>query len=390
MVTPMKHKTPFLSVVATSRNDDHGGDALWRTQHFVDGLVSQAEKHKIDLELILVDWNPVPKKEGLYKALKWPKQSQYFKKRVITVPKTHHDQFKSSGALPLFQYLAKNVGIRRAQGKFILSTNIDILFSDEVFESFKSLKEGVSYRALRYDILPKHMKGHTFRDILKNITEKGIRAHLRFYTSESKAIIKALYLVHHKLLGASAFSVLFIRLSMILICKLIKSFSSFLLSPPEWSPKKFVTMWKKYKSFFKRIALNVFMQNIVNYYVYTNASGDFTLMSKKDWFRLHGYPEFEMYSWHIDSLFLYQAYFQNIKTKVFPQKACIYHIEHGTGSGWTPDGEDLLFGRLKKNGIDFLINKDLSNFFVKQRHKTKHLFNDANWGAIKETFKEQS
>src|SRR5262249_33856914 len=37
--------------------------------------------------------------------------------------------------------------------------------------------------------------------------------------------------------------------------------------------------------------------------LHTNACGDFTLLSRENWFRFAGYPEWVMYSWHIDSVF---------------------------------------------------------------------------------------
>ena len=157
----------LLSVVATSRNDDHGGNALWRTQHFVDGLAHQAKKHKVPVELVLVDWNPLPDSVGLFEALKWPKADDYFQYRVIVVPNSYHQQFKYAEDLPLFQYLAKNVGIRRAKGDFILATNIDILFSDQLFQFFKTdLKKGHLYRVDRFDIDDKIPEGASFEEIL--------------------------------------------------------------------------------------------------------------------------------------------------------------------------------------------------------------------------------
>ena len=48
-----------LSVVATARNDDHGGNLLGRMQLFVDSLLAQCREHGLAAELILVEWNPV-------------------------------------------------------------------------------------------------------------------------------------------------------------------------------------------------------------------------------------------------------------------------------------------------------------------------------------------
>ena len=58
--------------------------------------------------------------------------------------------------LPLFQMIAKNVGIRRARGRFVLVTNIDIVFSNELVEYLASgrLEPGLLYRVDRHDIQP--------------------------------------------------------------------------------------------------------------------------------------------------------------------------------------------------------------------------------------------
>jgi hypothetical protein len=90
--------------------------------------------------------------------------------------------------------------------------------------------------------------------------------------------------------------------------------------------------------------------------LHTNACGDFTLMAREDWLRLGGYAEFPMYSWHIDSLFLYAADAAGIKEVVVPYP--VYHIEHG--GGWSPESCELLFGRLRQRNIPFLTNEDLA------------------------------
>ena len=51
---------PYLYIVAASRNDDHGGDPLIRTQIFIKNSARQCEKYRLPAELIIVDWNPVP------------------------------------------------------------------------------------------------------------------------------------------------------------------------------------------------------------------------------------------------------------------------------------------------------------------------------------------
>src|SRR5215472_13968824 len=150
---------PLFSFVATSRNDDHGGDVLRRTQSFIHRLAEQCERHQVPSELILVEWSPPRQRASLADVLAWPAGSKWFSATIIIVPQSVHREFRYSARLPLFQMIAKNVGIRRASGRYVIATNIDIIFSDELFERLKHglLRDGVLYRSDRWDI-PNHVQ----------------------------------------------------------------------------------------------------------------------------------------------------------------------------------------------------------------------------------------
>jgi hypothetical protein len=147
--------TPYLSLVVTARNDDHGGNLLNRMQAFVNGWISQARQHDIPSELILVEWNPPQDRVRLSEALHWPQDMGPCQVRCIEVPPDVHRRFAHAEALPLYQMIAKNVGIRRARGKFVLVTNIDILFSSELakFLSEQRLQPWRMYRMDRHDAM---------------------------------------------------------------------------------------------------------------------------------------------------------------------------------------------------------------------------------------------
>ncbi len=145
----MNNKPDFSFVVA-ARNDNYGGDFLYRFQNFINIYVELCKEYSLDSELIVVEWNPPSEKQKLLYAIKWPR----IKGRIISVPKDVHSQIDNSDKMPMFEYLAKNVGIRRASGKYIVATNPDILFSRELFQYLSSdkLSEDCYYRANRYDV----------------------------------------------------------------------------------------------------------------------------------------------------------------------------------------------------------------------------------------------
>src|ERR1700744_2650077 len=124
--------TPYLSVVVTARNDNHGENMLRRLQTFINALTSQAQTHRLPLELLLVEWNPPAGHVPLADVLQWPDSAGWCDIRIVTVPPEVHRRDAHAEALPLYQMIAKNAGIRRARGEFILATNIDILMSDEL------------------------------------------------------------------------------------------------------------------------------------------------------------------------------------------------------------------------------------------------------------------
>ena len=145
---------PYISVIATARNDNHGGNLLGRIQVFVDAWINQAKRHNLASELILVEWNPPADKPKLAEALRWPKDTGPCEIRIIEVPSEVHVRYQHAAALPLYQMIAKNVGIRRARGEFLLITNIDVVFSSELvdFLAKRQLENRRLYRLDRTDV----------------------------------------------------------------------------------------------------------------------------------------------------------------------------------------------------------------------------------------------
>jgi hypothetical protein len=144
---------PKVSFVACSRNDDHGKDMAKRQKVFVRCLLDQCRKHKLPAELIIVEWNPPKENEPLEAILPKPDSEDFLEIRYITVPSNLHSRYQLGDRIPLFQMIGKNVGIRRAKGDFVVCTNVDLIFSDELMKELKSdLDAGCFYRANRCDI----------------------------------------------------------------------------------------------------------------------------------------------------------------------------------------------------------------------------------------------
>jgi hypothetical protein len=338
---------PYLSVVAVSRNDDHGGDPLRRTRLFIDSLAVQAERYTLPTELVLVDWNPPEDRQSLAEVLTFP-VNPYFSARVIVVPPMLHAGFRHGDRLPLFQMIGKNVGIRRARGEFILATNIDILLDDTLFA-----------RIARKDLNSEHMYRVDRYDILNSLPDKDHETQQAFCREFDNQIRR-----NHRV-PPQSYAALQEKES----CK-----STRLLKAKDKFP------WAEFASE-EDFSAVIAKAGMPLEYLHTNACGDFTLMHRGAWAALRGYGEFEAYSMHIDSIGCFQAYLTGYtEVCLLPPLVC-YHIEHTPGSGWTPEEGHALFKRICKTGIPFIDWNIINNTLIQSMSRESHFHcNDERWG----------
>src|SRR5215471_6257331 len=144
---------PYLSVVVATRNDRHGGDPNKRLEAFIATFDQACRRSNLDAEVIVVEWNPPPDRPKVGSLVRLP-ANPFCALRFIEVPPALHQTLKHADVLPLFQMIAKNVGIRRARGQFVVATNIDIIFSKELVEylAARTLQPGRLYRVDRHDV----------------------------------------------------------------------------------------------------------------------------------------------------------------------------------------------------------------------------------------------
>ncbi len=119
---------PYVSFVVPLCNDD-AGDLLKRTVRFATALLEQCRRDKIPAELIIVDWDTPENRPKLAKALRKPAKAGPCAVRIIEAPAMHR-----KNRIDLPQAIAKNVGIRRARGRFVVSADIDHPLSAQLME----------------------------------------------------------------------------------------------------------------------------------------------------------------------------------------------------------------------------------------------------------------
>ena len=245
--------------------------------------------------------------------------------------------------VPVLEYVAKNVGIRRANGNFILCMNPDILMSEELFGRFSQLSDLYYYRANRLDhtgeyevsigkSLINQLKGH-----VNAVWFRGVHYHLNSFSSWK-----------YVLLGF--WSSLYNRWRMLTVH--LRPLLNFMSVP-------------------------VYYDNI-EYKFHCNASGDFMLMHRNSWSRLKGYDESSYISLHVDSLMVLQAAFSGLSEKTFWHP--IYHRDH-----------ERRFDAIGKNNSDQQeasnhFRTDVAQMIVSGKPK---IYNEDDWGLNEENLPER-
>lgn len=320
----MSEVRPYVSLVAVGHNGDYGGNFVERMQNFLDVLFELAARRRADLELILVEWNPPAGKPSLASVLRWPEPLP-FPVRFVEVPAEVHERLPNADTIPVFEFIAKNVGIRRARGEFVLATNPDNVFEPAIIDVFarRKLESDSFYRVDRLDVRAP-------------LPEGTVRERLAFCR-------RHIWRVNE--LGRS---VVFDR-------------------PPGW--------WASRPGQLRRTLLarteERAAEDAPESRVHTNASGDFLLMHRERWRELRGFPELTTGA-HIDGYMCVMAAAAGLKQRILDGWCRIYHQEHARAIDWS--NLEATTWPLTDYGMFY---RDAREMLTSGRPK---IFNDPDWG----------
>jgi len=132
----------YLSIIVASTNDDYNGirARMFASTHHLSAV---AEEVGLDYELIVVQYNPrintdyfgkpynasTDDELPLSQLLPLTGKSARARLRIVTVPPNLH---RHADKGRLWEFNAKNAGVRRARGRFVLLTNMDDIFPREL------------------------------------------------------------------------------------------------------------------------------------------------------------------------------------------------------------------------------------------------------------------
>jgi len=162
--------TPTLSIVVTGRNDGHGGDFNGRFLRTAGFNHDRLRERGIDYELVLVEWGPPPDRPRLSEIVRHSLPHVADVLTTYHVDERYQDACSLNARLTYLEFLAKNVGIRRARGRAILSTNADIYLGRGVVDALAgvAIAPQTVYRATRVDVKLGADESHVHWDLLED------------------------------------------------------------------------------------------------------------------------------------------------------------------------------------------------------------------------------
>ena len=339
---------------------------------FTTNIIELCDRHHLHSEIVIVEWNP-PDGPRLHDVLEPLKKSAYVSIRFVEVPPELHESFPNSEKLPLFQMIAKNVGIRRARGDFVIATNHDILFSDALISTLATAKldPDCVYRVDRTDVAAEVPEMAQLDDQLAWCKEHILRVHRRRGTFNGPPyweldwfLSPGLSLLARHL---RSFPARVVRSVVRGISGWIARLLKFRLGKVfpylrYWISKFFFVLWKVTSPKPK---------------LHTNACGDFTMLARHHWLALRGYPEVPLYSLHIDSFFCCVASAAGLREHTFRAPRRLYHLEHSTS--WAAlDAEERVRWFTRLPWLEWRIVEAL--WEKMRRDRRPFLYNDDAWG----------
>jgi hypothetical protein len=344
-----------LSIVITGRNDNYGGDFNRRLQNTIHWLFYWLNQHKISSEIVFVNYNPLSHQPSIATMIDFPTATDWASVREIIVPTEIHEKIIAKYArvckpVPVMEFIAKNIGIRRAQGEFVLATNADVIFDPELFRHLaeNTWQKGVFYRATRVDF-----------ELAKPLSFTNNPAE---FLAEIKTNVFKFFLKGGTFVDRSHFS----------IEKKLRYLSLF-----NGFRKIIYTAIFPFRNIFKHLSIP-YTEELFTFQHFCNASGDFMLMSKEDWGKMNGYPENTWISTHTDSLHLIMSSVTGLKEKILPY--LVYHQEHERRFDFNTNNPDMdkMYERLLKDSEAMLSTKKVVGG------------NDTSWGMDEFIFEEKT
>ena len=289
---PIVSDRPKISFVFPVHDPEYGGGLLASTQRHIAALIALANRYRLRSEIIIVEWNPRQDRPRFRESLRWPDDLGHVSLRFIEVPAEIHRRLANADRIPIFEYIAKNAGLRRARGQFLLATNPDLFYSPALVRwlARTSISPGAFYRVDRRDLSEEIPGAASLSCQLRFCSRHVAQVHAFFGSyrpgdADARRRLSEEYdRCMHDPAGASRWT---------------DTPDARLIRPADG--------------------------------LHRNAAGDFFLMERGWWHRLRGYPELYTHA-HIDAILCWMASSAGVVQDILPSRCRLYHQAHDRAS----------------------------------------------------------
>jgi len=319
---------PKISFIVTARNDDYGGNWINRINAFIKVLIYQTNRTKLACELVFVEYNPPLDKKHIYEELT-VENNNFLSLRFVTVPKSFHETLPRHQEVTVCEFIGKNIGMRRSHGEWIIATNPDVLYGDDLFDFFANgtLDTKKFYRVNRIDLsqnwIDPRLDGATILQEAQKHSMKVMYNNRTIYLSWKEWLSTLIHGRTRKIL---------------LQCPIFNPFRD---------------------------------KGSDDSLMHTNAAGDFLMVHQSAIQKVRGYDQVTVGSGVLDGYILYSLYCYGFTQHVLPYS--LYHIYHHHNKG------------LKYLASHTQFKKDAENMLAT---KIPYKINPEDWGFPGELFSE--
>ena len=303
-----KKNSPYLSIIVSGRNDNHGGKKVFREKHetFINYYKKYLDSSNDYLEVIIVDYNQVKDEKTFFEQFNW---NNFENVKSTVISRYEHNVITCNSKYPFHGNVAFNEAIKIATGEFVV---------------YLSIETRLSLRLMRYLRKRKLKKDYFYRTDLFYFPEKYF----------SKPLVQFLW-------ARFTFRKVAKRHSSAINTTLDINLKSFI--------NRFVGIPKSFQNF-NEVSKNTFFLTkywpefpfsgkelntwLVHSGLHTNASGDFILASRENWIKIGGFSEDPTWQLHNDSMALGEFCKGGMKQVLFRWPLVAFQTLHER-SGWT-------------------------------------------------------
>jgi|LakMenE01Jun11ns_1017448.scaffolds.fasta_scaffold9929198_1 hypothetical protein len=302
-----KKRSPYLSIIISGRNDNHGGEKIFREKHetFIKYFKKYLDVSEDYLEVIIVDYNQVEDKKSFFEQFNW---NNFRNVKNLVITRENHKIITQDSKYPFHGNIAFNEALKIATGEFVV---------------YLSIETRLSLSLMRY--------------LRKRILKEDY-----FYRTD-------LFYFPEKYFGKPFVQFLWARFT---FSNVARRHSSSINTTLDVKPKSFINRFvgipKSFPNFNEVSKKNLFLtkywpefpmsgQELNNWLVHsglhTNASGDFILASRENWIKIGGFSEDPMWQLHNDSMALGEFCKVQMKQVLFRWPLATFQTLHERG-GW--------------------------------------------------------